>query len=190
MLVKDFVDGFVSKRIQNTKTDNTVVSEYIKQTLEVREYVPFKEKRAIVELIVEQNTKEINGVLKNDPITQYISFIAAMLTAHTNLELVEPINDYDVLCESGLLMPILDTFRNDYQDCDTLLKMALGAKMEDNNIGVQVGKFLNGILWRLDDVVDGVKEKFGDFSLQDVLGESFKEEDLAKLSSFLNKYSN
>ena len=190
MLVKTFIEEFINKRIQNTKTDNTIVSAYIKETLKVREYVPFREKRAIVELIVDENTKDINGVWKNDPITQYISFIAAMLSAHCDLELEDPIGDYDLLCESGLLMPILDTFRNDYNDFDVLLKMALAAKMEDNNIGVQVGKFLNGILWRLDDVVDDVKEKFGDFNLQNILGENFKAEDLEKLSAFLNKYNN
>lgn len=190
MNVKTFIEEFQAKRIQNTKVDNTIVGEYIKETLEVKEYIPFKTKRDVVEMIVDQNTYEIDGVLKNDPIAQYISFIAAMLSIHTNLELEDPIEAYDLLSESGLLMPVIDTFRNDYNDCDVLLKMALGAKLEDNNINIVVGKFLNGILEKLDVVVDGVKDAFGDLNLNDILGKNFNVEDLAKLSSFLDKYNN
>jgi len=188
--VKQFIDEFKSKRIQNTKVDNTIVSEYIKTTLEVKTYIPFQEKRAIVELIVNENTKEIDGVLKNDPISQYVSFVTSMIAVHTTLDLSEdPIGDYDLLSASGLLMPIIETFRDDFNDCDVLLKMALGAKLEENNLGIQVGKFLNGILWRLDDVVDGIGEKLGDIDLQKIFGETFKVEDLAKLSSLLDKFS-
>ena len=89
MKIIDFVQGFKDKKIMNTKVDTDAVGKYIKETLEVREYVPFKEKRAIVELIVLKNTKVVDGVKKNDSISQYISFITAMLTAHTNLEFGE-----------------------------------------------------------------------------------------------------
>lgn len=190
MKIVEFVQGFKDKKIMNTKVDTDAVGKYIKETLEVREYVPFKEKRAIVELIVLKNTKVVDGVKKNDSISQYISFITAMLTAHTNLEFGEdPVADYDVLSESGLLAPIIDTFKTDYSECDVLLKMALADELEDNNVNNAFGKFLNGILYRLDAVGEYIKSTMDGVDINSILGESFNQEDLAKLSSFLDKYT-
>lgn len=190
MKIIDFVQGFKDKKIMNTKVDTDAVGKYIKETLEVREYVPFKEKRAIVELIVLNNIKVVDGVKKNDSISQYISFITAMLTAHTNLEFSEdPVADYDILSESGLLTPIIDTFKTDYSECDVLLKMALADELEDNNVNIVFGKFLNSILYRLDVIGEYIKSFVDGVDINSILGESFNQEDLAKLSSFLDKYN-
>ena len=187
MKIIDFVQGFKDKKIMNTKVDTDAVGKYIKETLEVREYVPFKEKRAIVELIVLNNIKVVDGVKKNDSISQYISFITAMLTAHTNLEFSEdPVADYDILSESGLLTPIIDTFKTDYSECDVLLKMALANELEDNNVNIVFGKFLNSILYRLDVIGEYIKSSVDGVDINSILGESFNQEDLAKLSSFLD----
>ena len=48
---------------------------------------------------------------------------------HTNLEFadeengVDAINCYDMLCESGLLIKIIDTFKDDYASCQEILNM-------------------------------------------------------------------
>lgn len=190
MKVVEFVKDFKDKKIMNTKVNTDAVSEYIKETLEVREYVPFKEKRAIVELIVLNNIKVVDGVKKNDSISQYISFITAMLTAHTNLEFSEdPVADYDILSESGLLAPIIETFKTDYSECDVLLKMALADELEDNNVNIVFGKFLNGILERLDIVGKLVQESISGVDIKEIVGEVFNQEDLNKLKYFLDKYN-
>lgn len=188
--VKNFVQGFKDKKIMNTKVDTDAVGKYIKETLEVREYVPFKEKRAIIELIVLNNTKVVDGVKKIDSISQYISFITAMLTAHTNLEFGEdPVVDYDILSENGLLAPIIETFKTDYSECDVLLKMALADELEDNNVNIVFGKFLNGILERLDIVGKLVQESISGVDIKEIIGEVFNQEDLNKLKYFLDKYN-
>lgn len=188
--VKNFVQDFKDKRIMNTKVNTDAVSEYIKETLEVREYVPFKEKRAIVELIVLKNTELVDGVKKNDSISQYISFVTAMLTAHTNLEFSEdPVVDYDILSENGLLAPIIETFKTDYSECDVLLKMALAAELEDNNPNVLFGRFLNSILEKLDAAGASIKSAIDGVDLKSLLQDSIKQEDLKKLSDFLNTYN-
>lgn len=190
MLVKQFVDDFKSKNIINTHIAPNAVSDYLKKELEIKTYIPFMEKREIAEIVVGQNTKEVDGVKKNDSIGQYISFLVAMLTAHTCLEFDDPIADYDILAESGLLPLIIEEFKESYNECEIILKMALAMELEDNNINVIVGRFLNGILAKLDGVGDVLKDKLGDFDLKDILGADFKQEDLAKLTGFLNKYNN
>lgn len=183
MKVQEFIE-----KVKNDVQKASIDEHYIIKMLEVKKYISFQDKRKIVELIVQQNTQEIDGILRNDSITQYISFVMAMLTAHTNLELTDnPIDDYDMLSENSLLTLIINTFRTDYDDCDVLLKMALASKMEDNNTNVIIGKFLNSILNKLDSVGEALKDKFDNIDVKDILGTTFKEEDLAALSSFLDK---
>lgn len=191
MKIEQFLKDFKENKIQNTKIDEHAVSKYLKKTLEIKTYIPFRQKREIAEMVVAQNTKEIDGIKKHDSINAYISFVVAMLSAHTNFEFSEdPVADYDLLSESGLLPVIIEEFRMDYDECDILLKMALAMELEDNNINVMVGKFLNSLPDKLDGVGDILKGFFANIDLSSILGADFKPEDLAKLSSFLNKYNN
>lgn len=191
MKVNEFIENFKSKKIQNTPIAPNAVSEYIKTTLEVKTYLPFREKRAIAEAVVEGNIEFVDGIKKYDNINSYLSFVIATLTAYTNLEFdnSDPVVDYDLLAESGLLPLIIEEFRAEYNEVDVLLKMAIAAELEDNNVNVLVGKFLNGILDKLDGVGEVLKNSIGNIDLEKILGANFKQEDLAKLSSFLNKYN-
>ena len=191
MTIQEFVKDFQDKKIQNTKINEHAVSDYLKKELEIKTYLPFRDKRAIVEAVVVQNTEWVDGIKKNDAINQYIAFVTAMLSSHTTLEFSEdPVADYDLLAENGLLSPIIEEFRTSYDECDILLKMALASELEDNNINALVGKFLNSILEKLDGVGEALKDKFSNFNLDNILGDGFDQKDLAKLSSFLNKHNN
>lgn len=185
--VKQFVEEFKSKKITNNRINENAVSDYLKENLEIKEYISFKDKRAIAELVVSANTVEIDGVKKHDSISAYVGFVVAMLTSHTNLEIgSDPVSDYDLLAENGLLMPIIDTFRADYTECDIILKMALAYEMEDNNVGAVVGRFLNKIYNTIDGVGDSIKDIIGKINVNDILGDINKE-DLAKFNSLFDK---
>ena len=140
-------------------------------------------------MLVMKNIDVVDGVKKHDSISGYISFVAAMLTAHTNLELSDPIADYDVLSENKLLAPIIETFRTSYDECDVLLKMALAQELEDNNINMLFGRFLNNISEKVDELSEVLKSTMSNENLSALLGAKFNQEDLAKLSSFLDKYN-
>ena len=188
--VKDFCEKFKKDGVINTKIAPDAVSEYIKKELEVKTYLPFMTKREIVEMVVDANITMVDGVKKYDNIRGYVAFIAAMIQAHTNIEFntENPMPDYDMLAESKLLQQIVETFREDYDECDVLLKMALAAEMEDNNGKAILGRFLNGVLERLDDVIEILSDAAGELDLKRMFGDNFNAENLAKLSSFLDKY--
>lgn len=178
--VKNFVENFKNKKIPQTASNEK--SRYLRSTLEIKTYLPFKEKRAVVEMVVEKNISVVDGIKKYDNINSYISFVIAMLSAHTILTFSEdPVADYDLLAESGLLPNIIDEFKADYDECDALLKMTLAAELEDNNFNVLVGRFLDGILKKFDGIDEILKNVIGNIN--------FKEEDLAKLKGFLDRYN-
>lgn len=187
MNIQELIKDFAEKKIHNTKLNENAVGDYIRETLEVKPYLPFRQKRMVVETVVAENIEMVDGIKKVDSINQYIAFVVAMLQSHTNLEFSnDPVADYDILAESGLLPLIIEEFRADYNECDILLKMELASELEDNNVNVIISRFTNGILEKLDGVGDALKSALGNFNINDIFGNSFTEEDLAKLSSFLD----
>ena len=188
MLVNEFVKAVAEKKVSNTKLNDHAVSDYLRSELGIKSYVPFREKRKIAEMIVEKNIKEVDGVKKYDSIDGYMALVVASIATHTNLQFSDdPVADYDLLAESKLLPQIIMEFQESHNEIDTLLKMMVDAELEDNNIEALVGRFLDKILKKIDGFGDVLKDNFGDLNLQDVFGADFNEEDLAKLSGFLDK---
>lgn len=188
MTIKEFLDAYKVKRFMNTKQGVDERSEWLISELAIKPYIPFREKREIAEMIVARNIKEVDGIKKYDSIDGYVSLIVASIASHTNLEWSDdPVSDYDLLAESGLLPQIIAAFQGSHDEIDIILKMALAMELEDNNTNVLIGHFLNKILEMLDGVSDVFKEKLDKFDLSDIFGKGFKQEDLAKLSGFLDK---
>lgn len=190
MKIAEFIKEFKERKITNTKIAPDAISRYIQEKLEIKTYIPFREKRIIAETVVAQNIKEIDGIKKYDSIDGYVGLVVASITAHTNIEWGEdPVADYDLLAESGLLPQIVAEFQESHNEIDILLKMALAMELEDNNINVVVTRFLDNILKKLDGVGDVLKNSLGNIDIKDILGADFKQEDLAKLTGFLDKYN-
>ena len=190
MLISEFVKLYKDKKIANTKIAPDAVGNFIKENVNITKYIPFVVKRDLAELIVQQCTEEVDGVKEHDAIESYMRFVVAMIETHTDLGFSDdPVTDYDLLAEAGLLMPVIDMFRADYDESNTVLKMALAAELESNNIKTQVGKFLNGILNKLDGLGEMIKSRVENLDLNKALGGDFNEEDLAKLGDLLNTYN-
>lgn len=186
MKIKEFIEKYKNSKVQNTKITNAV-SEYLRKELEIKDYIPFSTKRDIAETIVEKNISEVDGFKKYDSVGAYISLIMDSIVLHTNLEVEDQIVDYDLLAESGLLPQILALFQGSYDELGTILKMVVAMELEDNNVNVSVGRFLNKISGALDGVLEILHQKLDGFDIQKALGVDFNDEDLTKLFGFLNK---
>lgn len=188
MTIKEFVEAYAAKRFMITKNGTDEKSEWLRSELAIKTYIPFKEKRKIAEMIVAQNIKEVDGIKKYDSIDGYVALVVASIMAHTNLQFgADPVEDYDLLAESGLLSQIIAEFQGSHDEIDIILKMALAMELEDNNTNALIGRFLNKISGLLDSVVEVAKDAFEDFDISSILGGEFKEEDIAQLMGVLNK---
>lgn len=181
--VKEFCEAYKSQRFMMTRSGVDERSEYLKRELEIKTYIPFKKKREIAEMVVEKNIEVIDGIKKYDSISGYIGLIVASIMAHTNLKFSsDPVADYDLLAESGLLSQIIAEFQGSHDEIDILVKMALAMELEDNSVSALIGHFLDKIIKMLDGVSGALKDKFADFGLDDI-----NEEDLARLTGLLDK---
>lgn len=190
IIVKEFVQEFKEKKITNTKFEPNAVESFIKEKLEIKPYISFTDKRKIAEMVVNQNITDEYGVIKLDSTSEFVGFIIAMLTAHTNLCFgPNPIEDYDALSESGLLEYILATFKKDFDECKAVLQMVRNDALVDNNLSVVVAKFLDGVLEKLDGVGDTIKGIVEKIDLDKFTGLGLDEKELNGLKKLLHKYS-
>jgi len=188
MTIKEFCENYKAKKFMNTKQGDKERIEWLKKELEVKEYVPFSTKREIAEMVAAQNIAEVDGIKKYDSISGYIALIAASIMAHTNLKFsTNPISDYDLLAESGLLPQIIAQFQGSHDEIDLLRKMVLEMELEDNCTNALVGRFLNKISDVLDGVLEVIQDKFENFDLKNILGADIKGEDLTNLIGLLDK---
>lgn len=184
MTIKEFCEAYKAKNFMNAKRGAEERIEWIKKELNVKEYVPFMTKREIAEMVVMQNIKIVDGIKKYDAIGAYVSLVAASIMAHTGLMFSEnPIADYDLLAESGLLSQIVATFQESHNEINILLNMALDAELEDNNVGVLIGRFLDTILNKVEGLSNVLNGKFGNLDFKKI----FNDENMAKIVGLLNK---
>lgn len=187
ILVKDFTNEFIEKKISNSKIAPNAVEEFIKQRLDIIEYIPFTKKIDIINNIISEIVEEVDGVKKINSVAQYMAFMIAMLSSHTTLEFDDMYDDYDALNKYGLIEQIVALFQKDFAECETLLKMLVSDELADNNLNVIIGKFLNGILSKLDGVGDMLKGFAENLDLSKLLGTNINEEEKAKLFGIIDK---
>lgn len=167
MKVIDFLEDFKSKKIQNTTVKPNAVEEYIKETLEIEEYLPFIKKREICSMVLDgcNYVDDNTGMIKVDSVSRYIIFTITMLTAYTNLEFshdeeTDTFDDYDMLCKSGLLNIILNIIESEYTACNNMLNMMMTDLIANNNtIENVIGNLGNKLLNNIDTIVDALKDK-------------------------------
>lgn len=185
MKIVEFINDFKNKKIMNTKTDVTIVPTYIKKILEVKDYVPFADKRALCAQVLNAcNTVDADsGLVKVDSVKRYIIFTITILSTYTNLEFsadedseFDSLDEYDMLCQNDLLNPILDVIGAEYISCNNILNMMMADITANNNT---VENVLSVATKKALDIVDG---------FANVLSDKVKELNLDFNQIDINKY--
>lgn len=163
---------------------NEQLQDLLKKKLEVKEYISFAKKRSLVSSIVDECVLYENGMFKFNDIDKYVCFTMRIIEAYTNLEMSDNLeNEYDLLCESKMLDLIINTFKQEYDDVSILLQMQCDYVLSNNSIGSQVGRFLDGVLDKIDVLVDAMAERMSGLDFDNL---PIGVEDLNKLMQFIN----
>jgi hypothetical protein len=140
------VQEFIEKYNANQRID-------IAKALEVKKYVGIETKRMMAGLVLDNCMTVDNGEVYVDSLDRYILFTLAVIGIHTNLEfstedddMNDAIEEYDALCESGLLVKVIDTFKDDYTSCQEILNMMTADRLQHSmTIEKKLGQFLDSI---------------------------------------------
>lgn len=182
MTIKELVELMQKNKSKLSNAAHT--QAFLMKELEVKEYLSIKQKKELVNDIVNECVLYDDGVFKFDDIEKYITFTMKTIAAYTNLELSEDIEeDYDMLCEAKLLTSVIDCFKSEYDEVNVLLQMKCDFILAGNTIEAQLGRFLDNISEKLDAVLNGLSDKIGNFDFNNL---PIDTESLNKLMSFIN----
>lgn len=190
MTIKEFINDFKSKKIMNTKIDTDAVSKYLKKELEVKNYVPFVEKRELCERVLNAcNVKDENGLVKVDSVSRYIIFTLSVISKYTNLEFssgkeFDSLDEYDMLCQANLLNPILDVIGAEYTTCNNMLNMMMDDIVSNNNtVENVVGTILSRIGDSIDEFISVIADKVESMNLD------LSQIDIDKYKGLIDKFT-
>jgi len=182
MKINELVEWTNNSRNKMLKGEQ--LQQSIAKVIETKKYIGIKEKKVLIEDIINSCILYEDGVYKFDDIDKYIAFTMKTIEAYTNLEMSNDIeNDYDILCEAGLLNAVIDTFGGEYENVNLLLQMRTDYILSSNNIEAQFGKFLTNILDKVDDLSGALSNAVSNFDLKNL---HIKMEDIGKLMEFVN----
>ena len=182
MKINELVE-FVSNS-KNKLLKQAQLEEVIAKHIETKKYLPIKQKKELVESIVNECIFYEDGVYKFDDIDKYICFTMRVIAAYTNLEISDDIeDDYDVLCEAGVLDMVINTFKKEYDEVNILLQMKCDYVLSSNSLEAQVGKLFNGVLEKLDIITQVLANKVEEFNINNL---PISGDDLSKLMQLLN----
>ena len=151
-------------------------------------YLPFKEKRALVDSVINQCILVDDGMVVIDEFDKYIAFTVAVISAYTAIEFDADfdiaISEYDMLCEANLLNKIIEVFEGEYNTVLNMLNIKTEEVLKQNTIEYQVVKFLNGLNEKLDTIMPMLEESASSWNFANLgIGES----DINSLMKFINK---
>ena len=176
------VQELVKKYEQNQRID-------IAKEIEAKPYIGIMQKGHLAELVLEGCMYEVDGEIHVNSLEKYILFTITVISAHTNLEFDHEndmaIADYDALCESGLLIKVIDTFKDDYASCQEVLNMVTADKLQNNmTIEKKLYQFLDGIKDAADNALN---ELVGQLNLDFLNDLNLNQDSLSKLFELVNK---
>lgn len=171
MLVNEFVKLYKDSKVQNTKINPNAVEEFIRSKLEIKTYLPFVEKRALCETVIEASCTKNGAIIEVDSVSRYILFTISVLQKYTNLTFEntdgeDAIDQYDMLCRNGLLNYILECIAGEYEACNNILNMMMGdIDANNNNVAAVFDKALKQVLGSVDKLVVALADKVEDLEL-------------------------
>ena len=169
MKIKELVEK--SNGIKNTQINPTAVEEYIKKNVEFKAYIPFVEKREMCAKVLEGACKSVGGIVEVDSVSRYLLFTLAIINKYTNLEFentddLDAIDQYDMLCQSGLLNPILEIVAGEYETCNNILNMMMAdIDANNNNVAVVFDKALQKVSRSINELISALALKVDEFNL-------------------------
>lgn len=171
MEIKTFVESYKAKKFSIGKNGIDEKATYLKKELEIKEYIPFADKRELCATVIDACCTKENGLIKVDSVTRYIIFTISVISKYTELEFssgeeYDSLDEYDMLCEAGLLNPILALIGDEYATCNNILNMMMDDVVANNNtVEAILGHNLGKVSDALDDLIDVFAKKVAEMEL-------------------------
>lgn len=169
--IKEFCDAYKAKNFMNTKQGVEERIGWIQKKLGLIPYLSFADKRELCKNVLDACCTKENGLVKIDSVTRYILFTISVIQKYTELEFnagedYDSLDEYDMLCESRLLNPILELIGDEYATCNNMLNMMMDDVIANNNtVEAVLGHALGKVSDSLDGLIGAFAEKVDEIEL-------------------------
>lgn len=185
MKITELVEKIKTNKIQNTDYNPRALEDFLIENITFKTYLPFTEKRELCANVLEVACSKNGAVVEVDSVSRYILFTMSMLRHYTDLDFennedLDAIGTYDLLCENGLLNPLLGCIGHEYTVCNNMLNMMTGDITANNNVVAVLNEMATKLLDIVDDFADVLAEK--------VEGIDLSQLNIKKLQELLKKY--
>lgn len=182
MRINEFVE-YMKKNTSKAVKEEQVLA-IAKKALDVKDYIGIKEKRALIDRIINACVLYDNGIYKFDGIDKYVYFTMYTIAEFTNIELSDNVyEDFDILSRENLLPIVICTIQKEYDDVNILLQLQCDSLLDNNSVEASVGRIAEGVMDFLNSmeyVLQSSLSKLSDIKLDENI-------DFSKLLNFLNK---
>lgn len=177
MTVREFVEGY-------RKTSDNLKDRYVKEKLEIKNYISFADKCNLAKRIVKATTYEKDldgkdtGNIKINSISRYLLFTLSIIDNYTNIDVDfgNVIEEYDLFKSNGLLELFIGSENqlipeSEYFEVQTILNMTLDDTVQNNmstqafiqnqvtRFGTLLGVTLSPIMDKLAESINDMDEK-------------------------------
>ena len=143
-------------------------NEKIKSVLNIKSYLSIKDKKELVNDIVNETVIYENGLIKFNGIDQYITYTMKCIETYADLEINNLEEDYDALCSTGLLNKILRTFEDEYNSVLSLLQMQCDYILMDNSVTANINVLLTAATNAINKLGDAAGDVFKNVKPEDI----------------------
>ena len=155
--------------------------------ISIKKYIPSINKIRIAKEVMDFSVEYNRGFIRFDSYKKHLAFIFSSIESHTDLYFSEvwadKMQEYDALCENGLLDCIIDEFKEDHHATLKVLNMMCKDMLADNSIEASMSRLITSISDNLDVLVGALTDKFEDFDIAKIIP---KDLDLDRLQGLLN----
>jgi hypothetical protein len=153
-----------------------------------KKYISSDEKVRLAKTVIDDSVEYDRGFIKCDSYKKHLSFIFGFIELHTDLcfadDWIDKMQEYDALCENGLIDVIIGSLRDEYENALMILDMLCNDVLADNSIEASVARLTQSVSENLDVLVGALTDKLEDFDIEKIIP---KDLDLNKLTRLLNK---
>lgn len=166
MTIREFVELTKTKGWMPAVVNDQ--NEKIKNILNVKSYLGIKDKKKLVNDIIDETVIYENGLIKFNGIDQFVVYNMKCIEAYTDLEIEDMEDDYDLLCSSGLLHKILKTFEAEYKEIMSLLQMQCDYILMDNSVTANINVLLTAATNAINKLGDAAGDVFKNINTADI----------------------
>lgn len=135
------------------------VKEYLdnKALLRVKNYIPYVNKVAIIDAIMKEVSKNINGTYSLDSVLLDRIKMQIFIESYTNLDLSimdNELDGYDLLKLNKEFYLLLDTFNDEYKELEEILKLRVNDYIRDK------ASVKGTLSYKVDHLLDYIDMKF------------------------------